>query len=413
MKELLKTVIADQLELVWQESYVPRVFPQMLVDCDDIVVISGIRRCGKSTLLQQLRNGLDENDYYLNFDDDRLIRFTHEHFALLHELFIELFGVQKTFYFDEIQNIKGWEVFVRRLHDYGNKIFITGSNARMLSRELGTHLTGRFIQHELYPFSFREFLSFEKLHFSPIEMGSTSNRATVNRKFGEYLLSGGFPLFLRNRNDEYLKSLYHSVLYRDVLVRNGLTNEKEMLELVYYLASNISKLSSNSGLTSIIGVKNPTTIKNYIGFLQDSYLFFQISKYDVSLKKQLVNPKKTYMVDNALVTRLGFSFSSESGRLLENLIFIELRRRNMDVYYHHNRVECDFVIRDGKAIVEAIQVCFNLNEPGVREREIAGLMNAMSSYDLSSGTIITLDEEGREEVEGKAIKIVKASKWLV
>lgn len=413
MKELLKTVIADQRELIWKDSYVTRQFPQTLVSCNEIVVISGIRRCGKSTLLQQIRSISVESDYYLNFDDDRLIQFSIEHFSLLHELFIELFGEQKTFYFDEIQNISGWERFVRRLYDYGYKVYITGSNAQMLSRELGTHLTGRFLQYELYPFSFNEYLSHKKLEFAPLELEATSNKALLSRTFNEYMASGGFPLYLQNKNDDYLKALYHSIIYRDVLVRNKLTNEKEMLELVYYLASNVSKLSTNNGLTKIIGVKNATTIKNYIGFLQDSYLLFQITKYDVSLKKQLANPKKTYIIDNALVARIGFSFSPESGRLLENLIFIELLRRNKEVYYHHKRVECDFVIRQEKSIVEAIQVCYHFNEPEMKKREINGLMEAMQTYNLSSGTIITTNEEGNMELKGKTIRIIKAWRWLM
>jgi uncharacterized protein len=161
MKELLKSVIFDQQKLGWNTRNVKRDFPPAYLYNQEIVVITGIRRCGKSTLLQQIRVEQVEKDYFINFDDERLIQFRVEDFQILYETFIELFGVQKTFYFDEIQNIAGWERFVRRLHDYGNKVFITGSNANMLSRELGTHLTGRYVSHELYPFSFREFLEYK------------------------------------------------------------------------------------------------------------------------------------------------------------------------------------------------------------------------------------------------------------
>jgi predicted AAA+ superfamily ATPase len=195
-----------------------------------------------------------------------------EHFQLLHETFIELFGVQRTFYFDEIQNIPGWERFVRRLHDEGYKVFITGSNATMLSRELGTHLTGRYVQTELFPFSFNEFLAFKQHHWSESDLYTTDGRATLIGYFNEYFQTGGFPLYLKEGNADYLKSLYESILYRDVLVRNKLVNEKELLELVNYLASNVSKLTSFNGLTKIAGVKNATTIRNYLSFLQDTIL---------------------------------------------------------------------------------------------------------------------------------------------
>ncbi len=413
MKELLKTVIADQLQLGWKESNVIRVIPEQMVFGQGLVVITGIRRCGKSTLMHQIRSMLKEKDFYLNFDDERLIHFKVEHFQVLHELFIELFGEQKTFYFDEIQNIDGWERFIRRLDDYGNKIFITGSNARILSRELGTHLTGRYIQIELFPFSFREYLNWSHATFTEPEISSTAGKANVARLFNEYLSWGGFPAYLESRNDQYIKSLYESILYRDVMVRNNLTNEKEMLELVYYMASNVSKLSSNNSLTKVIGVKNATTIKNYLGFLQDTYLLFQINKYDPSLKKQLQNSKKTYFIDNSVVLKLGFSFSPQSGRLLENLIFIELKRRGKEVFYHHHRAECDFVIREASTITEVIQVCYRFDEPAVTEREIKGVTEAMTLYGLTYGTIITVGTTKEMEISGMRISVIEAWKWLL
>ena len=265
MKELLRTVIADQLQLGWRETNVTREIADQMVFGKGLVVITGIRRCGKSTLLHQIRSMVKEKDFYLNFDDERLIHFKVEHFQVLHELFIELFGEQKTFYFDEIQNIDGWERFIRRLDDYGYKIFLTGSNARMLSRELGTHLTGRYIQMELFPFSFSEYLDWSHAALTEVEISSTAGKAKAARLFNEYFTSGGFPAFLESTNDQYLKSLYESILYRDVMVRNNLTNEKELLELVYYLASNVSKLSSNNSLTRVIGVKNATPSKTILG----------------------------------------------------------------------------------------------------------------------------------------------------
>ena len=403
----------DQQENTWDPSFIERQINHHYYDTEEVIVISGIRRCGKSTLLNQIRKTLSENDYYLNFDDERLIGFKVEHFQVLFETFIELFGQQKIFYFDEIQNVWGWERFVRRLRDQGNKVFITGSNASMLSRELGTHLTGRYLSMELFPFSFKEYLQFKHVVFGPKEIQATRQRSELQKHFQEYLHTGGIPLYVRNNNDEYLKSLYNSILYRDVLVRNRLTNEKEMLELVNFLASNVAKLSSNNSLAKVIQVKNASTIRNYLDFLQNTYLLFQVFKYDVSLKKQLQNPKKTYFIDNGLVKKLGFMFSDNLGRLLENLVFVELLRRKKQVFYHKQKYECDFVVKDGNRITEAFQVCYTLENEETRLREIKGLKEALSAFGLDEGIILTNSIEDKFQIEGKTIRFLPVWKWLL
>lgn len=413
MKELLKTIIFDQRSIQWPADFINREFPAKYLVVPEIIVISGIRRCGKSTLLQQIRKEATEKDFFLNFDDERLVNFTANDFQLLHETFMELFGDQTNFYFDEIQNIPGWERFVRRLHDSGNKIFLTGSNATMLSRELGTHLTGRYLPFELFPFSFREYISFTGKTMSTNQMHSSEGRSLMQRIFGDYSKLGGFPGYLKTENEDYLKSLYQSILYRDVMVRNRLTNEKELLELVYFLASNTAKPTTNNSLAKVVGIKNATTIKNYIDFLENTYLLFQINKFDLSVKRQLRNPRKTYFIDNAIVKRLGFLFTEESGRLLENMIFIELKRRGEEVYYHADRKECDFVIRKGNRIAQAIQVCHTLDSTETRERELSGLLEAITRYDLSEGLIVTSYTEEKITIDHKTINIKPAWKWLL
>jgi uncharacterized protein len=413
MKELLKSVLFDQQKLGWNTRNVKRDFPPAYLYNQDIVVITGIRRCGKSTLLQQIRVEQVEKDYFINFDDERLIQFRVEDFQVLYETFIELFGVQKTFYFDEIQNIAGWERFVRRLHDYGNKVFITGSNANMLSRELGTHLTGRYVSHELYPFSFREFLEYKGKVPSPSEMYSTEGKSEIKALFSQYFSVGGFPVFLENKNDNYIKSLYENILYRDVMVRNNLTNEKEIMELVYYLASNVSRLSSFNSLAKTIGVKNASTVSNYLQFIQNTYLIFQINKFDFSLKKQIQNTKKTYFIDQALVTRLGFLFSEEKGRLLENIVFVELKRRGNEVYYFSAKNECNFLIRRGTQITTAIQVCYSFDTQETKTREINGIREAMKTYSLSEGLILTNDTEEEITSDSQTIRVVPVWKWAL
>ncbi|MBN2730094.1 MAG: ATP-binding protein [Bacteroidales bacterium] len=412
MKELLKEVLTEQ-HAYTDESYIKRSFPDTLIQCQEIIVISGIRRCGKSTLLRQLRNDNNESDYYINFDDERLLQFKADDFRVLHELFIEMFGEQHTFYFDEIQNIPEWERFVRRLFDSGNKVFLTGSNATMLSRELGTRLTGRHLSYELFPFSFREYLSFSGHEFHYDDVYKTKARATLSKYFEEYLYNGGFPQYLKNKNPDYLRSLFENILYRDVMVRNKLTNERELLELVYFLASNAAKLSSYNSLTGATGIKSPTTVKNYIEYISNTYMLYQLNRFDYSVKKQIQNPKKTYFVDNALASKLGFSFSSNKGRFLENLVFVELRRRKAEMYYHSGKHECDFLIRDGANIINAVQVCHNFNHAETQAREIKGVQEAMDMYNLSSGLILTHDHEESLQLKGKTVEVKMVWKWLL
>lgn len=411
-KNSIIRVIADQRALRFKPDDLPRVGP--MPSDKEIVVISGIRRCGKSTYLHELREiNKDEADYYMNFDDERLINFKVEDFQPLHEAFIELYGNQEVFYFDEIQNIEGWERFVRRLYDHGYKVFISGSNASMLSRELGTHLTGRYYQIELFPFSFPEFLKLSGHNIPKNTVMSTRQSAGLKAAFNEYFIKGGFPAYLKSGNKHYLKSLYESILYRDVMVRNGLTNEKELLELVHFMASNTSRLFSYNSLAKVIGVRNATTVKNYLNFLQNTYLIFMVNKYDASLKKQLHNPKKGYFIDIGLVREIGFFNSEDNGRLLENLVFIELKRRDKEVYYHYGKKECDFVIMKKNRIVEAIQVSWSVYNSDTRKREVNGLIEALDCYGLDEGLILTDSEEDLLEQDGCRITIKPVWKWIL
>ncbi|MFR0828911.1 ATP-binding protein [Bacteroides intestinalis] len=413
MKQLLKDIIIDQKSFLPSKKTIIRSFPEKYLNNEEIIIISGVRRCGKSVLLQQIRDRLPQKDYFFNFDDDRLGNFTVENFQQLYEVFIELYGEQNYFYFDEIQNIAGWEHFAKRLYNSGKKVFITGSNARMLSKELGTYLTGCYIAIELYPFSFSEFLDFrEQLHLLG-DISGTIARGEIQSAFNDYLKQGGFPIYLRSEDGIVLKTLYDNILYKDVMVRNQIVNEREVKELVYYTVSNIGKPLTYTSLAKVIGVKNPTTVKNYLEYIENTYLLFSLSKLDYSVKAQLRNPKKVYAIDNALVSRLGFHFSGEEGRLLENMVYIELRRRGGEIFYHNSgSAECDFVVRDGFRVVQAIQACYLLGSSDTREREIRGIQDAMDTYQLLEGTIITNTHEEELKYGNKMIHILPAWKWL-
>lgn len=416
MKDLLKQIILEQQEILHapNKRYVQRYIADEWLQTSEILIISGIRRCGKSVLMQQIRDRLVEKDFFFNFDDERLANFKLDDFQKLQECFVELFGEQHTYYFDEIQNIEGWERFVRRLYNAGNKIVITGSNARMLSRELGTHLTGRYIQVEIYPFSFQEYLAMNEIPVNAKTLYTTTGRATMVKSFVKYMECGGFPKFLQDGSVSYLTSLYESIIYRDILTRNGLTNEKEMQELMFYLASNATKRVTYSSLGKVVGIQHPDTIKNYLEYIQQTYLISQLFRYDPSVKKQMMSPKKIYFVDNAIVKRIGFNATENNGVFLENLVFIELKRRGWDVYYYADKKECDFIVRKGLHISDAYQVTLKMDSPQTREREIAGVREAMQAYSLSKGYILTF--EGKETInfdDGTIVEVVPVWEWIL
>jgi predicted AAA+ superfamily ATPase len=382
-----------------------------------VLILTGVRRCGKSTLLQELRRKNKKSDYYLNFDDDRLANFKLSDFQMLYELFIEQFGVQNDFYFDEIQNIPGWERFVRRLHDQGKKVTITGSNASLLSRELGTHLTGRYWAIELYPFSFQEYLLFKKQNRLLDEINKTENKALLKKSFKEYFTLGGFPEYLKEQSPAYLQNLYESILYRDIMVRHKLTGEKIIKELLTSIASNVGKLISFNKIKKQLGLGSATTVKDYFQYFENSYLAFTVSQFKFSITKQILAPKKVYMIDLGLARILGFRFSQDQGHMLEMLVFLELKRHGQEMYYHQNQKECDFLIKKGSKITQAIQVSWSLRDPQTKAREVAGLVEALQEHKLKTGLILTEDEFSEEIVktpQGKLkIQIMPVWRWLL
>ena len=415
-REVIKKIIADQREyqppkLFFKRTEMDRI--REFLEDPSILIISGLRRAGKSTVQRLLQHEMPESDFYFNFDDDRLVHFGIEDFQALLEIFIELFGNQSTFYFDEIQNIKGWERFIRRLYEKGNKIFITGSNANLLSKELGTHLTGRYIQFEIYPLSFKELI----LHAYPEalvkKMLSTEDVGILLHHFASYLKHGGIPEYFKFRKTEYLKDLYEGILYRDIVARYNIPNEKPLKELIYYFASNIGKEFSFSKLSEIVGLGSPNTVSSYCGYLEECFLCFFLNRYSHSLQKQIQHNKKCYMIDPALIQTIGFRVSEDKGRLLENIVFLHLKAQRQEVYFHKDQKECDFVIRKDNRIVQAIQVSLNLTDNQVKSREIEGLIEAMSAYGLQEGLIITETEQSMLKIEHFHIKIVPIWKWLL
>lgn len=373
-----------------------------------ITIISGIRRSGKSTLLAQFSKKFN-NFYYINFDDDRIADFTIKDFQQLMIVFQKLYA-SKIIFLDEIQNVQGWERFIRRIYDEGYKIFITGSNAKLLSSELATHLTGRYVKIELYPFSFKEFLQFKKVEY---KKKTSAVKAEILKYFDEYLKLGGFPDFLKYNDEEFLKRIYNDILYKDLLVRFKIKEVKAFKQLASFLFTNFTKEASYNSLKNTLGFKSSTSVKNYIDFMQESFLIFELYKYDFSLKKQFVSDKKAYVIDNGLRNTVSFYFSEDLGKLLENLVFLELKRRGNEIYYYKNKKECDFIIKNKSIIVQAIQVSKDM-EPGKnRDREFSGLTEAMEEFGLKEGIILTQYQEDTVKKDDYIINIVPVWKWLL
>ncbi len=415
-REKIKKVIADQREYQLPGNFFDRSQSEVIrqyVDDPNVLIISGIRRSGKSTIMRLLQQEQLKSDYFFNFDDERLVQFNVEDFQTLLEIFIELFGKQTTFYFDEIQNIEGWERFIRRLYEHGNKIFITGSNANLLSKELGTHLTGRNIQLEVYPLSFKEIVYHEQPNLLNKSIYSTVDTGILLNLFSVYMKHGGVPEYFKSRKEEYLKNLYEGILYRDIIVRHNISHEGPIKELVYYFASNIGKEFSYTNLAEYLGLGSPNTVSNYCGYLEDCYLCFFLNRYSHSLKKQIQYNKKCYMIDPAIIRLIGFRSSEDRGRLMENIVLLHLKMHGKDVFFHKEQKECDFITRQGNRVVEAIQVTTHLSDQKVRKRELEGLLEAIRTYDLKEGIILTENETEFIEFEGYKIEVIPIWKWLL
>ena len=329
-KDLLRRVIYDQRELM-EGLGVDRQILKEQIAAPEILVISGVRRCGKSVLMQQIKAKREEQDYYLSFDDDRLLHFEVEDFQVLYDVFVEDFGMQHSFYLDEVQLIPGWERFVDRLYSHKNKVFVTGSNAFLLSKELGTLLTGRHLKQELWPMSFVEYLMLKDVVWEKKDLYTTEGRAKMLNLQDAYLNEGGFPQYLSTRNPRYLKELYNDIIYRDIVVRHKLPSDRQIREVAYYLASNYTHRFTYNSVAKATGIKSADTATDYIGYLEESYLVGVVTKYDYKVGEQMKSPKKVYFVDNGLVSQIGFNFSNNFGHKLENAVYVELRRREKEI----------------------------------------------------------------------------------
>ncbi len=378
------------------------------------IVITGVRRAGKSTLLKIIKKelGLEEKDcFYINFNDERLVDFSVEDFQNILD-FLNEHGYKDDCYMfiDEIQEADKWEKWIDRIKEK-HPILITGSNSKLLSKEISTVLTGRSINIGIYPFSFKEFLASRKIRADNFKLDLKA-QSKLRKEFLEFLDYGGIPKVVIDKDKRLLQEVYENIIYRDIIKRFNKNLEKPIKEVSVYLLSNISNELSIRSLSKMVGIKNLSTVKSVLDTFEKAFLFFFVNKFDFSVKKQIQNPRKVYCVDNGFVTNVGFRFSENRGKILENLVFIELKRRNKEIYYFSERGECDFIVRKGIKIKEAIQVCWNLEE-GNKDREIGGLTEAMDEFKLKDGLILTNSQENEFKIKEKRIKVMPIWKWLL
>jgi predicted AAA+ superfamily ATPase len=395
-KLVIEQVIHSQKErLTLMDSGLPRTFTDFGDLTTHTLIISGIRRCGKSTLLQQINRTFNGRSIYLNFEDPRLAGFDLSDFNRLHEIAIK----EKTlaYFFDEVQNIDNWESFVRFRLDEGYRIFITGSNASMLSKELGTKLTGRHITKELFPFSFSEYLAFTGQQSSAISSG-------------KYMESGGFPEYLKTGLPEVLMHAFNDIIVRDIVIRYNLKNISILQQLAVWLISNTGKPITGNSLRKIFQIGSSSSIMDYLSYFVDAYLFFFIPKFSYSHKVQLVNPKKVYCIDNGLIETNSVSFNEDNGRLLENMVFMQLRRQTSDIYYFSDKKECDFVVFQNGKLHGLYQVCWQIDQNNM-ERELSGLLEAMNFFGLKNANIITHDQSDSFVIDEKTIIAQPFHEW--
>ena len=420
-KEAFKYIIKE-----FHESARPDFIERQLVIPDTTKVISlvGPRRAGKTFYFYQLIYNLLKNNIdptlilYINFEDDRILPLQSSDLNAILEAYYELYpentGKMLYLFFDEIQNVENWEVFIRRIDDTKNaKIYITGSSSKLLSQEIATSLRGRTLSYQMYTLGFEEFLRMKQIILDK-DFEYTDKRYLVKNLFDEYLYSGGYPevvLELEEMRRDILKNYFELIIYRDIVERFSIRNTTLLKNLLKYLITNIStQFSVNAYYRAVkndIAVSKETIIE-YLSHLEDINLIYLVPFFSYSLKRQQVNPRKVYCADNGLRNAVSFRFSKDEGRLAENLVFLELKRRGEELYYWKSRGEVDFVFSDDENFLTALNVSYT-DMPA--ERETNSLLEFMEEFGAKVKDLILLTED-TEKVEG-GIRYVPLWKWML
>lgn len=421
----IKSVIVSQRqqveELFQKEKIVEREINlenvRPLLKFPNILAILGVRRSGKSVFTWMILKG--ERFGYINFFDERLASLRSEELSLVIQAFYELYSEVDYFVLDEIQRVVGWERFVSRIRT-SKRIVITGSNSGLLRGNLSTFITGRHSDIVLFPFSFNEFLKINSVYLDKDWHLSYDNISTVKRLLNEFLIKGGFPE-VHKFGTRILQGIYRDIVENDIISQHKIRNREAIRNLSMYLASNLGKEISFEKLKGYLGIKNGHTVAKYVGYMEESYMFFLLQRFSFKLKDQFVAPRKVYAIDNGMAGSIAFRAGQDIGRQMENIVFVELMRRNLylelnqDLYYwkDHRGREVDFVLKKGNDIIELVQISYISGNMDINERETASLILASKELKCDALTVITWDYEAEESKEGKLIKYLPIWKWLL
>ena len=423
-KNIWKRLIIDS-----QEKDLSHVIPRNLAiptEVNKIISLIGVRRGGKTYLLYSLIHQLRKRVHptsivFINLEDDRLFPLhlsdMNEFVESYYELFPEHKNTMVYFFFDEIQNVPEWEKFIRRLQDTEQcRIFITGSSAKFLSKEIATSLRGRTVSFEVFPLSFTEYLRFQDI---PVQIHSSRGVAKIRHALAQYIAQGGFPETV-GLNEDLCQKILHEylglIMYHDVIERHGAANTFLLKFLIKYCFANISNLLSFNKLYNDFrsqGIQlSKNTLYEYISYLEDAYALFTVPVYATSLREGMRNPKKIYSIDHALKQIVEVPFSADTGRIYENIVFLELRRKGRELFYVKGKKEVDFLFFE-KGKYRLINVCYDIEHPETKKREINGLSEVMKRLKCMEAVLITGEKEETIKVESKKIQVVPLWKWLL
>jgi uncharacterized protein len=402
-----------EIEQRLQEPYVERDFDIGRASHDLIKVVLGPRRAGKSFFAMHLVQRLGRFGY-VNFDDERLTD-VKDHDGLLTAL-DSIYGQPKHLLLDEVQNVPRWELLVNRLQRQGYYLTVTGSNAHLLSSELATHLTGRHLPIVLFPFSFAEYLRSINLEMTDSEK---------YQEFLAYVEKGGYPepLMKGIPHSEYLTTLLRSILYKDIVVRHRIRTPQGLDDITAQLMANTAQQYSLNALTKMTGLKSVHTVQKYLRHIEEAFLLFSLRRFSFKVRDQLQSNRKVYCTDNGLLNSTSFSFSANTGKLYENAVAVALRKQEMqgalEFFYWQSaqQEEVDFVIKKGTKITQLIQVCYSLEDPKTKSREIRALLKASADLGCKDLLILTDSAEGEEVTSWygteRAVRYAPVWKWLL
>jgi len=415
----LKQIILDQrdeLAVLFKKDIIERrlvSFHESDMRTDLLKVITGVRRCGKSVYAHLILRGLKYA--YINFDDERLMGLEAADLNDVYQVLREITPDAAALIFDEIQNVSGWELFINRLKRKGLQIVITGSNSNLLSQELSTHLTGRYLPYELFPFSFREYLDFFGKPASPDQGISTDQKADLLSMLDGYIQRGGFPeTFVLESPYGYLRELYDKLITRDIVLRYALQNVKALKDIALYLVSNFGNRFSYNRLRNMFDIKSVHTAQNYTEYLERVYLVFQLPAFSHKVSQHARHPRKIYCVDSGMINALAPRLTIDLGRMIENLVFLEMKRRGREIFFYPMPSgEVDFVVRDQNRVRQLVQVCLSVDNPETLKRELKSLCKASAELSCSNLVVLTWDTERDVLNAGTSIRLIPLWKWLL